>query len=79
MAISANINVRAFPSIKIFCFVLHAGRIRNTSVVSVIVDASWVTTIARSTSKAVNHSLGVQINRSGIVVFQKDIESISKS
>jgi hypothetical protein len=48
-------------------------------VVSVVVNTSGVTTVARATSKAVNHSLRVKINWGGVVILEQNVESVSKS
>jgi hypothetical protein len=79
MAVSANVNWVTVILIKILGDILHARRIRDTIVVSIVVNTRWVTSKAWATCLAVNHNLGVKSNWGGIKILKHDIESVSKS
>jgi len=63
MAVTADIDVGAHASLKVECSVLLAGGVRNTDVVSVLVNLGGVATITGATSLAVDDNLGVEADR----------------
>ena len=80
-AVSADINVLALEkrvSRKVGGSVLLAGGIWDSVFHGVLVDTTWVSTVAGSTSSAVNNNLGVESNWGWALISLKDIESISK-
>ena len=78
MAVTANIDVSALV-VLVQSDVVHAGRVHDTSLVSVIVNESWITSIARATDLAVDDSLWVKTDWGWGRESVHDVESISKS
>jgi hypothetical protein len=70
MAVSADIDVRALPSIEVLCLILHARGVGDSSVVSMVVHTGRVASIAGATGNAVDHSLGIKVDWGWILVFQ---------
>jgi hypothetical protein len=77
MAVTADIDVGAHASLKVECSVLLAGGVRNTDVVSVLVNLGGVATITGATSLAVYDNLGVEADRGSVFATVQDVESIS--
>ena len=77
-AIFTDINGTTGGLVQVFGSVLLAWGIRNTSLESIFVNTWWSSTIAWTTSFTVDDSLGVKIDGSWVVIFQKNVESISK-
>jgi len=77
MAVTADIDVGAHASLKVECSVLLAGGVRNTDVVSVLVNLGGVATITGATSLAVDDNLGVEADRGSVFATVQDVESIS--
>ncbi len=78
MAVSANFDVLALPVGTVLSFILHARRVRDACVISVIVDTSWISTVASAASLARDHHLRVQVNRSRVQILEEDVESVSE-
>ena len=79
MAISADIDWLALVFVEVLSNVLHARGIGNSMVVGIVVDSSWVTTVAITTSLAVNHNLRAEANWGWVQVLEETVESVSKS
>ena len=58
--------------------VLLARRVRDTLLVGELVDTTGVATLARATGTAVDDDLGVEADGSGVLVTEKDVESIGE-
>ena len=76
-AISANVN-RSTSVTKVLGSVLFARRVGDSVSVGIVVDSSWVSTLAVTSSFAVDHDLSVKINWEGIKSLEMNIKSISK-
>ena len=63
MAVTADIDVSAHATLKVEGSVLLARGVGDTSVVSVLVNLTWVSTVTGATSLAVDDNLGVKANR----------------
>jgi lysophospholipid acyltransferase (LPLAT)-like uncharacterized protein len=79
LAVTADIVFRAHTALQVEGGVLLAGRVRDTSLVSVLVDSGGVATIAGATSLAVNNGLSVEADRGCVKAAIQDVESIGDS
>ena len=78
-AISAQIEVSALTTLKVESSVLLARAIRNTMIEGILVNLGRITTVAATTSLAVDNSLSIQTDGSGVLESIHDVESISDS
>jgi hypothetical protein len=76
-AVLASINGLALPFVEILGDILFTRRVWDTRVISVLVDTSWVSTLAGSSSIAVDNNLGIQGNWGWALQVVHDIESVS--
>ena len=75
-AVTADVNVLAHVVDEVVSGVLLARRVRDTSVVGILVHLSGVATIAGATSLAVHDGLGIEADRGGVEVTVQDVESV---
>jgi hypothetical protein len=78
-AISADIDVLAVVLLQVGSLVLLARRVRDALRGGIFIDLDGISTIARSTSLAVDDCLGRQSERSGQILRELDVESIGES
>ena len=76
-AVTADVNVFAHVALEVECGVLHARRVVETTVVSILVDCSGVASIARASLLAVNDYLSIKSDRGRYFEVSKDVESVS--
>jgi len=76
-AVSADVDVSAHPGGEVVCDVVHARGVLETVSVGPFVYSSWVSTIAGTTSLAVDNDLGIKSNRGRRTEVGHDLESIS--
>jgi len=79
MAVTADIDVSAHATLEVIGSVLLARGVGDTSVVSVLVNLTWVSTVTRATSLAVDDNLGVKANRGRVFSTVQNVESIGDS
>ena len=72
-------DIDSFAVSEVSSNVLLAGRVWNTLGGSPLVNISWVSTVAVTTSLAVDNNLGVQSNWGQGHISEHDVESISDS
>ena len=76
-AVLALVDGTASERFRVFGNVLLARGVWDTLLVSELVDASWVSTLAASSSTAVDNDLSVESNWSWVLVSEHDVESVS--
>ena len=77
-AVLALVNSITTEALWIMSNVLFARGVWNTLHTSEFVDTTWVSTLARATSTAVDNDLSIETNWSWVLVSEHDVESISK-
>ena len=77
-AITAEVDVRAHAALEVVGGVLLARGVGDTVLVGVLIDATWVSTIARTTGLAVDDDLGVKADWGRLLVCSlvEDVESV---
>jgi len=77
-AVLALVNSLASGRSWIMGNILLARRVWDSLAISELVDTTWVSTLAATTSTAVDNNLSIKSNWSWVLVFGHNVESISK-
>jgi hypothetical protein len=76
-AVTADVNVFAHVALEVECGVLHARRVVQTAVVSILIDCSGVASVARASFLAVYNNLSIKSDWGRDFEVSEDVESVS--
>ena len=77
-AVLALVDGGALGFVEVVSDVLFTRAVWNSLFISELINTTWVTTIAGTSSSAVDDGLSIKSNRCGARIVEHDIESISK-